>query len=309
MGKGAIAAGLVARTPGLWLSRSWTTRPRRVSDDADAYVFVDRPTFEAERDAGGFVEWAEVFGNLYGTPVPAPPPGADVLLEIDVQGAAQVKQLRPDTVVVCVRAPSRETQAQRLRKRGDDEEAIARRMALADAEEETGLALADHVVVNDDLDRAIEEAAGIVETHRSRRSRPSPQSSGAPVVVAGTVVATTPVSQESSSMSERASMIHPPIEDLLDKVDSKFSLVSLAAKRGRQINSYFSQLGEGLGAIVPPQVAVRVPQAPHHRPGRDRGQQDHLRPPRPRDRPPHRRPGPLGLRPYVMPRRGEVGER
>ena len=56
-------------------------------------------------------------------------------------------------------------------------------------------------------------------------------------------------------MSERASMIHPPIEDLLDKVDSKFSLVSLAAKRGRQINSYFSQLGEGLGAIVPPQVA------------------------------------------------------
>jgi DNA-directed RNA polymerase subunit omega len=56
-------------------------------------------------------------------------------------------------------------------------------------------------------------------------------------------------------MSERATMIYPPIEDLLDKVDSKFSLVSLAAKRGRQINSYFSQLGEGLGSIVPPQVA------------------------------------------------------
>src|SRR5918997_892424 len=56
-------------------------------------------------------------------------------------------------------------------------------------------------------------------------------------------------------MSERATMIHPAIESLLDKVDSKFSLVSLAAKRGRQINSYFSQLGEGLGAIVPPQVA------------------------------------------------------
>ena len=56
-------------------------------------------------------------------------------------------------------------------------------------------------------------------------------------------------------MPERSTMIHPPIEDLLSKVDSKFSLVSLAAKRGRQINSYFSQLGEGLGAIVPPQVA------------------------------------------------------
>ena len=56
-------------------------------------------------------------------------------------------------------------------------------------------------------------------------------------------------------MPERNTMIHPPIEDLLSRVDSKFSLVSLAAKRGRQINSYFSQLGEGLGAIVPPQVA------------------------------------------------------
>ncbi len=56
-------------------------------------------------------------------------------------------------------------------------------------------------------------------------------------------------------MAERETMIYPPIESLLDKVDSKFSLVSLAAKRGRQINSYFSQLGEGLGAIVPPQVA------------------------------------------------------
>ena len=56
-------------------------------------------------------------------------------------------------------------------------------------------------------------------------------------------------------MAERATMIYPPIEDLLDRVDSKFSLVTLAAKRGRQINSYFSQLGEGLGSIVPPQVA------------------------------------------------------
>ncbi len=56
-------------------------------------------------------------------------------------------------------------------------------------------------------------------------------------------------------MSERATMIYPAIESLLDKVDSKFSLVSLAAKRGRQINAYFSQLGEGLGSIVPPQVA------------------------------------------------------
>src|SRR5437016_10413077 len=56
-------------------------------------------------------------------------------------------------------------------------------------------------------------------------------------------------------MAQRATMMHPPIEDLIEKVDSKFTLVSLSAKRGRQINSYFNQLGEGLGAIVPPQVA------------------------------------------------------
>jgi guanylate kinase len=158
----------------VWLSRSWTTRGRRGSDAADAYVFVDRAAFEAERDAGRFLEWAEVFGNLYGTPVPVPPPGTDLLLEIDVQGAAQVKALRPDAVVLCVRAPSRAAQEQRLRMRGDEDEVIARRMALADAEEEAGVALADHVVVNDDLGRAIEEAAGIVEWHRSRRSSPSP---------------------------------------------------------------------------------------------------------------------------------------
>jgi guanylate kinase len=181
VGKGAVAAGLVARTPDLWLSRSWTTRPRRASDPDEAYVFVDRPAFEAEREAGGFLEWAEVFGNLYATPVPSPPAGADLLLEIDVQGATQVKRLRPDAVVICVRAPSRAAQEQRLRKRGDDEAVIARRLALADAEEEAGVALADHVVVNDDLGRAIEEAAGIVEWHRSRRSRPSPPSD-APVV-------------------------------------------------------------------------------------------------------------------------------
>jgi guanylate kinase len=146
-----------------------------VSDPADAYVFVDRPTFEAARDAGRFLESAEVFGNLYGTPVPDPPPGSDLLREIDVQGAAQVKALRPDAVVLCVRAPSRAAQEARLRKRGDDEAVIARRLALADAEETACLALADHVVVNDDLGRAIEEAAGILKGHRSRRisrSRP-----------------------------------------------------------------------------------------------------------------------------------------
>jgi len=169
VGKGTIAGALVSRLPDLWLSRSWTTRPRRAGEASDAYVFVDRASFEDRARAGGFLESAAVFDHLYGTPWPEPPPGADVLLEIDVQGAGQVKQRHPDAVVILVRAPSPDAQEARLRGRGDDETVIRRRLARAGAEEREALAFADHVVVNDDLDRAVEEAAAIVVSHRSRR--------------------------------------------------------------------------------------------------------------------------------------------
>ncbi len=118
------------------------------------------------------MESAEVFGHLYGTPLPTPPPGNDMLLEIDVQGAAQVRARRPDSVVVLVEPPSRRAQEARLRFRGDDDAVIARRLARADAEEAAGRALADHVIVNDDLSRAIEEVAAIVESHRSAGQPP-----------------------------------------------------------------------------------------------------------------------------------------
>ena len=158
------------RVENLWLSRSWTTRPRRPSDRADAYHFVDRVTFEKKAAEGGFLEWNRVFDELYGTPVPEPPPGSDVLLEIDVQGARDVKRVRPDAVAILVLAPSRQAQEARLRGRGDPEETIARRLARADEEEAKGRELADHVVVNDDLGRAVDEVVGILELHRRRRS-------------------------------------------------------------------------------------------------------------------------------------------
>ena len=107
-----------------------------------------------------------MFGHRYGTPWPDPPEGHDVLLEIDVQGAAQVRSRHPDAVVVFVEAPSREAQEQRLRGRGDREDLIARRLAAAPEEERAGRALADHIVVNEDLDRAVEEVAAILESHR-----------------------------------------------------------------------------------------------------------------------------------------------
>jgi guanylate kinase len=152
--------------PDLWLSRSWTSRPPRPGEPADAYVFVDRPAFDARVAAGGFLEWAEVFGHCYGTPWPEPPAGHDVLLEIDVQGAAQVRSRHPGALIVFVEPPSRRIQEQRLRGRGDREDLIARRLAGAPEEERAGRALADHVVVNDDLDRAVEEVAAILESRR-----------------------------------------------------------------------------------------------------------------------------------------------
>ncbi len=129
-------------------------------------MFVDRPTFDAHAAAGGFLEWADVFGQRYGTPWPDPPEGDDVLLEIDVQGAAQVRARHPGAVVVFVEPPSREAQEERLRRRGDREDLIARRLAAAPEEERAGRALADHVVVNDDLGRAIEEVAAILGSRR-----------------------------------------------------------------------------------------------------------------------------------------------
>ncbi|HUF33163.1 MAG TPA: hypothetical protein VMN58_08165 [Acidimicrobiales bacterium] len=166
-GKGSIVSRLVADDPRLWLSRSWTTRPRRPEEAEDAYVWVDHETFIAHAEADGFLEWFEVYGDLKGTPRPDPPRGSDVVLEIDLQGAQIVKETFPDAFVLFIRPPSRAEQERRMRDRGDDDESIARRLAKGDSEEERGLAIADHVVVNDDLDRAVADAAAALAARRA----------------------------------------------------------------------------------------------------------------------------------------------
>lgn len=158
---------LVLADPRLWLSRSWTTRSPRPGEAEDAYTFVGREEFLLHAKEGGFLEWATVLGECYGTPMPEAPPGRDVVLEIDVQGAQQVLE-RCDGGVLCVLLvpPSWQDQQARLRGRGDPEEHVQRRLALGEHELEIGRAFADEVVVNDDLDGAVAELAAIVEAAR-----------------------------------------------------------------------------------------------------------------------------------------------
>jgi guanylate kinase len=167
VGKGTIVRALVQRDPRLWLSRSWTTREQRPGEADDAYVFTDRASFECRIESGGFLEWTSFLGNYYGTPLPEPRPGCDTVLEIEVDGARQVKALHPDARLIFVLPPTREEQARRLRGRGDPDDKVEARVRKAEEEEPIGRALADHVVVNDELERTLDEMLGIIAWHRS----------------------------------------------------------------------------------------------------------------------------------------------
>ena len=171
MGKGTIVRALIQRDPQLWLSRSWTTRERRPGEAPDAYTWVSRSDFEARIAAGGLVEWTEFLGNLYGTPDPEAPPGRDIVLEIEVDGAGQVKVRHPDALLLFVLPPTREEQERRLRGRGDPESKVLQRLRKAEQEEPVGKAMADVVVVNDELDRTVDELIEIIDRERRQRAR------------------------------------------------------------------------------------------------------------------------------------------
>lgn len=172
-GKGTVASALTARVPDLWLSRSWTTRSRRVGEPEGAYVFVAPSAFEQHIAEGGFLEWAEFLGNCYGTPVPHPPPGADVLLEIDVQGAEQVVARYPEAVVILLLPPSAEIQRQRLVARGDPPEHVQRRIDKGREEIDRGRQFASYEVVNEQVGQAVDELAGIVARTRRKETHGS----------------------------------------------------------------------------------------------------------------------------------------
>ena len=168
-GKGTIVKELVARDPRLALSRSWTTRPRRVGEAAEAYTFVSAEEFDARIADGGFLEWADFFEYRYGTPMPPPDLAQDLVLEIDVQGAVSVRNRDPSVLVIMVLPPSRMEQERRMRRRGDPDSDVARRLAKADEELAVGYRMADLIVVNRDLATTVADIAAFVERTRSHR--------------------------------------------------------------------------------------------------------------------------------------------
>ncbi|MEB3331710.1 MAG: guanylate kinase [Synechococcaceae cyanobacterium] len=162
VGKGTLVQRLLARHPAIWLSVSATTRaPRPGELEAQAYFFHSRTAFEALVSGGGLLEWAEFAGNLYGTPRQPVErhlaEGRPVLLEIELEGARQVRRSFPEALQVFLAPPSFAELERRIRGRGSDaEEAIARRLARARIELEAAAEF-DAVVVNDELERALPE--------------------------------------------------------------------------------------------------------------------------------------------------------
>jgi guanylate kinase len=175
-GKTTLVERLVEQTPHLRLSRSYTSRPARQGEaDGVDYNFVSRDVFEAKRVAGEFLEWADVFGNLYGTSAAdterVRAAGEDIVLVIDVQGARKIRSQGVDACRIFVIPPSAGVLEQRLRGRSkDSEEAIQRRLAVARVEV-AAFEDYDYVVLNDELTAAVDRLRAIVLAERARLGR------------------------------------------------------------------------------------------------------------------------------------------
>jgi len=175
-GKTTVVERLVETCPNLARSRSYTSRKARAGErNGVDYNFIERAAFEAMAAEGGFLEWADVFGNLYGTSRADTEAllahGDDVVLVIDVQGARQVRARAPEAVGVFLLPPSFDALEFRLRGRCQDEEAAIRRR-LATARAEVGaVGEYDYVVINDELTRCVGELCAIVTAERARRLR------------------------------------------------------------------------------------------------------------------------------------------
>ena len=239
VGKGTLIRALRERFPGLELSVSATTRaPRPAEEDGRDYHFLTREEFDRRLAVGDFLEHATYAGNRYGTPRSelgrvggeglggaagargGGPRG--LVLEIELQGARQVREALPEAVEVFIAPPSMDALRARLATRGfDPQEVVEERLRVAERELEAQEEFR-HVVVNDRLEDAIRELTTLVSTI----VRPATKRS--------------------------AQVIKPRLDTLLERVDSHYACVLVAAKRARQINSYYHNLGEGTFDEYPP---------------------------------------------------------
>lgn len=175
-GKSTLVTRLLKEVADLTFSVSYTTRSARTGEtDGEAYHFIGRDEFMERIEGKEFLEFADVFGNFYGTHMStlenARQTNKDLVLDIDVQGAAQLKKRIPDAVTIFVLAPSREILEQRLRARSQEREEIIRRRLADAAREIRNYSLYDYVLVNDDLTLAVETLKSIVKAERVRRAR------------------------------------------------------------------------------------------------------------------------------------------
>ena len=175
-GKSTIIKALRERIEGLGYSISHTSRrPRSTEKDGVDYYFVDKETFGRMIDEGAFVEWAKVYSDLYGTSFSSLNDqialGLDVLLDVDFQGAEKIKNHFKDSVLIYLLPPSLEVLEQRLRGRGtDDQSVIGARMEQAENDIKN-CTWYDYLIINDHLEKAIEEARAIIISQRCRTAR------------------------------------------------------------------------------------------------------------------------------------------
>ena len=175
-GKSTLVRHLLRSDPKLVFSISYTTRAMRGQElQGVSYHHIGRAEFEDRIANDEFLEWAEVFGNYYGTHRgiwdKACAEGNDLLLDIDVQGAAQLKKRIPDAVTIFVLAPSRQILEKRLRDRSEDSEAVIARRLAAAAEEIRNYQRYDYVVVNEVVQEAVDTLHSIIRAERVRRQR------------------------------------------------------------------------------------------------------------------------------------------
>ncbi len=175
-GKTSLVRALVEREPEVYVSVSHTTRPQRPGEvDGQHYHFISEDRFQAMIEAGEFVEHANVFGNLYGTSVAAIrdplEAGHDIVLEIDWQGAQQVRTQFEDSVSVFILPPSRATLLERLSARGQDDEAVIKKRMASAVAEMSHFDEFDFVIVNDRFELAVAEMTTLLRADRLRQRR------------------------------------------------------------------------------------------------------------------------------------------